>query len=183
MASGFSTTRHPLDLLADYEQRARDSAVSIPKIEEVRQVWFGIGFQISGQRLTVPAQEVHELMNYPRTHRVPGVRGWIRGLANVRGRILTIVDLGSFLMGELTAVRPRSRLLALKDDNLQAGFLVDEVVGLKHFFEDDYTDATDGFADWLAPFLSGQFRERDNNWGVLNLDAVRNSPDFLQAEA
>lgn len=153
----------------------------MPKLEEIREVWFGIGFLVAGERLTLPVQEVQELLNLPKLYRVPGTKHWVKGLANVRGRIMTVIDLAAFLMGQKTAMKPRSRILAIQDEAMQAGLLVDEVQGLKHFYQDDYQADTGGFADWIAPFLHGSYGQGGQHWGVVNKDAILNSPDFLHA--
>jgi twitching motility protein PilI len=173
----------PLAILEDYERRARQSALGIPKIEQVREMWLGIGFRMGDTRLVMPAGEVSELLNYPRVQKVPGTREWVMGLANVRGRILTLIDLAGFLTGVPTALHPRSRAMIVKDEAMQVGFLVEEVSGLKHFFGQDYEPATDGFGDWIRPFLKGRFVDHDLAWGVVNLPSVVNSPEFMQVGA
>ena len=42
------------------------------------------------------------------------------------GRLLTVVDIGGFLTGRMTEVGRGSRVLALRDESVPAGFLVED---------------------------------------------------------
>ncbi len=171
--------RDPITILQDLEARARRDAVGLPRVEEVREQWQGIGFSVGGQFLTVPMDEVRELLNYPRLSRVPGAKQWVKGVANVRGRLLTIIDLENFLLGTTTRVQPRSRILALREETAPTGFLVEKLTGMRHFFLENYVTDLTGTADWLSGYLKGVFREEGVNWGVLDIQALTKSPEFV----
>ncbi len=170
--------KDPIAILRDLEAKARRDAPGLPLVEDVREDWMGIGFSIGGEFLAVPVDDIRELLNYPRLSRVPGVKPWIKGIANVRGRLLTIIDLENFLAGTITRIQPRSRILALRDEVMPIGFLVEKVMGMRHFFKDDYVGDVSGTADWLSGYLKGVFREKDMDWGVLDITAVLNHPEF-----
>ncbi len=169
----------PITILRNLDERARREAVGLPRVEEVREYWQGIGFTVGGAFLTIPVKEVRELLNYPRLSRIPGAKPWVKGIANVRGRLLTIVDLENFLLGTATRVQPRSRILALRDETLRVGFLVEKLMGMRQFFLEDYATDLTGTADWLSGCLKGVFREKDVSWGVLDVQALTQSPEFV----
>ena len=53
--------------------------------------------------------EINELLvTQPLTH-VPGTREWLLGIANVRGNLVPVVDLGRFLFDQRTQATDRSR--------------------------------------------------------------------------
>ena len=65
--------------------------------------WVGVAFRLAGEVFLVAREETREVLAYPAAvTRVPGARSWIRGLANVRGQLLPIVDLRAFLGSGVT---------------------------------------------------------------------------------
>jgi twitching motility protein PilI len=166
----------PFGILQAADRLARRVAPGLPLAQEVRQRWVGIGFRLAGQALVMPVDEVRELLRYPRLSRVPGTHVWVRGVANVRGRLLTVIDLQGCLGGELETVTRRSRVLALRDEAASVGLLVEEAPGLKHFFLEDRTRDVRGFPSWLSEYLRGAFMQGATPWGVLDGQALLDSP-------
>ena len=74
--------------------------------------------------------------------RVPGAKAWIRGIANVRGQLLPVVDLRAFLGGGTTNTDRSTRVLVAHHREVPAGLLVDEVLGFRRFNEGEFSGAT-----------------------------------------
>ncbi|WP_312935685.1 chemotaxis protein CheW [Pseudomonas sp.] len=121
------------ELLLDIDRRCRLLVADQPFDDSPLQDWSGIGFRIGGQWFVAPMGEVAEVLREPRSSRVPGVRPWVVGVANLRGRLLPVMDLSTFLgLGPVAAGKQR-RVMVLDHDDLFVGLLVDEVLGLQHF--------------------------------------------------
>ena len=170
----------PLTLLQDIESRAHRAAVGLPHREEVRAVWSGIGFRLGPVRLVAPLEEVKEVLTYPAMSRVPGTKPWVKGIANVRGNLLPVMDLKGFLGAEASEVGPRSRILVVNHDGVFAGLLVDDVFGLRHFLVDEGSPSTASQLEAMRPFVKGGFDDEDRHWGVFSLHALAENPLFLQ---
>ena len=69
------------------------------------------------------------------TTRVPGAKAWIKGLANVRGQLLPIIDLRQFLGSGVTPVTRNTRIVVVNHREIPAGLIVDEVLGFRRFAE------------------------------------------------
>src|SRR5690606_12062262 len=111
--------------LADYFIRCRDNAANLPEEQEVTPYWSGVGFSLNGHRLVAPLTEVGEILSPPACARVPGAQDWVRGVANVRGRLMTVTDLNRFLERASEVAEGRRRLLVLDRDELYTGVMVD----------------------------------------------------------
>jgi chemotaxis signal transduction protein len=68
--------------------------------------------------------------------RVPGAKLWIKGIANVRGQLLPIIDLRQFLGSGTTPVNRNTRILVVNHREIPAGLIVDEVLGFRRFAAD-----------------------------------------------
>jgi twitching motility protein PilI len=84
-----------------------------------------VGFRLGSERFVVPRDEVREvLMVPPAITRVPGAKSWVRGLANVRGHLLPLVDLREFL-GSGVGGTERSTRPWWRNSQLPVGLVVD----------------------------------------------------------
>jgi twitching motility protein PilI len=144
--------------------------------------WVGIGFRLGEERFVAAREEVREVMALPSsTTRIPGVKAWVTGLANVRGQLLTVVDLKAFLGGAATRPGRETRVLVLNHRELGAGLLVDEVLGFRRFEETSRGDAPAEVPLRCERFLTGTFRQQEQAWPVFGLMRLAESPAFLHA--
>ena len=86
----------PFSLLTDIAERNRAMAAGLPEQQEAVELWNGIGFILAGERYVAPMGEVTEILHVPRFTHIPGVQPFMMGAANVRGRLLPLVDLANF---------------------------------------------------------------------------------------
>ena len=73
-----------------------------------------------------------------------------------------------------------TRVLVVDCNGVHSGIVVDEVLGLKHFLEEELTREAPGVDDGLKPYLQHGFRRGGQVWGVFNLMLLVDSPAFLQ---
>lgn len=147
-----------LDILSDIRAAAFSNAAPLPLRESVQPEWQGLGYQVGGLRLVSPMGEISEILKLPRLAVLPGVKSWVLGVANVRGRLIPVVDLHEYLSMTSTLPMAQWRVLVVEDDDLVAGFLVEQSLGIQHFLEESFEETTvDGNAP-LQPYLRGAFR-------------------------
>jgi twitching motility protein PilI len=171
----------PFKVLQELEQRCRQNAAGLPQQEEVKSIWSGIGFRLGEAHFVAPLSEVVELLNYPTLTKVPGAKSWVRGIANVRGNLLPIMDLRDYLGWRPVEINKSSRVLVFEHDSVFAGLLVDEALGLKHFLEEEWRPEWDVQDEDLQPYLRGGFLEDDIAWTVFSLHALTGAQSFMRA--
>ncbi len=169
--------------LLEYEQRALSFQPGKGKDEYKLGEWVGVIFRIGETRLTCNIDRVHEFLPPPPVTRVPGTKPWILGLSNVRGDLVTIVDLSLFLGGKRSILTARSRLLASSLRGRPVGLLVDEVFGQQDFVADEATGAQLARGSPLSAYISKQFHMGKDVWQELDLDALFGTPEFLHGAA
>jgi twitching motility protein PilI len=171
----------PVALLRDIEERCRICAGGLPHKQETGAEWSGIAFRVGSHRLVSPLGEVIEILDFPALTAVPMTRPWVRGIANIRGGLLPVIDLGGYLNGRRTKVTDKTRVLVVDCDDTLTGLVVDEVPGMKHFMNEEYDDGQDVAEEFLRPYLRGGFQKGEQFWGLFSLHALAESPQFLQA--
>jgi twitching motility protein PilI len=120
-----------------------------------------IAFSLLGHDYLIPLNEVSEILELPESTKLPRVKSWVTGLANVRGRLLPIVDLAAFLGGSLSsAVRDR-RVLVLDINNVYVGVAVDAVQGIKSLPVDQHQTVSSQCP--MAAFTDGIYVEEQQS--------------------
>jgi twitching motility protein PilI len=174
-------TLDPVAILQEIEDRCRGCAVGVPRKAGNSAEWSGITFRIGDNYLVSQLGEVVEILEYPELSSVPLSRHWVRGIANVRGNLLPVVDMSSFLNGTAATITPRTRVLVMDHNGLYTGLVVDEVLGLKHFTDEEYTGDLPDMDEALEPYTQNGFSRDDRVWSVFSLHAMAETPQFLQA--
>jgi twitching motility protein PilI len=165
------------ELLLQIDQRCRLLAADLPSQPTRQDSWSGIGFRLGDHWYVAPMGEVSEVLHEPRFTQVPGVKSWVKGVANLRGRLLPIMDLGGFFDHESSAARRQRRVLVVEHQEVFAGLMVDEVFGLQHFARDSL-EPMDALRGTIAPFIKGRF-QREQDWQVFSPFALAQSQGFM----
>ncbi|MCV6605293.1 MAG: chemotaxis protein CheW, partial [Porticoccaceae bacterium] len=80
----------------------RQSDRRLPSEDQVVPTVSVVCFALQGQQFAVPFSDIVELLEVPACTRLPRVQNWVRGVANVRGRLLPIIDLAEFVGARLS---------------------------------------------------------------------------------
>jgi twitching motility protein PilI len=169
----------PFGLLAELERRLR--AVRMDVAAGEAQTWTGLGFRVGSHWLVAPREDVREVIPPPPTTRVPNAQAWMRGVANVRGELLAIVDLPA-LLGITDSPQQRlQRVLVLNSRRVPAGLLVDEVAGYRQFSPADQRPALATQAQPFTPYLLGAFAREGQPWLAFSLHRLAQAEAFRSA--
>jgi twitching motility protein PilI len=175
-----TNTVNPVAALKEIEDLCRGCETGMSRKAEISNEWSGIAFQLGKDQLLAPMDDVVEILDYPEISVVPLTQSWVRGIANVRGNLLPIIDLNGYLGNEMPRVTNKTRVLVVDCNGVHSGIVVDEVLGLKHFLEEELTREAPAVEDGLKPYLQHGFRRGGQVWGVFNLMLLVDSPAFLQ---
>jgi twitching motility protein PilI len=169
----------PFDLLVEIAQKSRDNANELPQKTEAVTFWRGIGFMLAGQRFLAPMGQVGEILQTPRVTKVPGVRNWMLGIANIRGRLVPILDLAGFLDVPSKANWRTRRVLVVGEGQQQHGLLVDDVLGMQQFPSHEVINLMYVESNY-APYVRGGFERDGSNWPIFSFTDLVKADEFLQ---
>ncbi|MCK4674296.1 MAG: purine-binding chemotaxis protein CheW [Gammaproteobacteria bacterium] len=174
-------TSDPFNLLLDLEKRTLKGSSGLPALDLVEEEWVGVGFRIGDSRLIAPMSEVKEILDLPEYTMVPGVKSWIVGVANVRGSLLPILDMKTYLLGEDIKQRQKGRVIVIDYKGFSTGLIVEEVYGLRHFRDSDVTSDIPAMHDGLTPYVEKAFKQDEEHWPVFDFDEMAQDERFAQA--
>jgi twitching motility protein PilI len=170
----------PFELLAALERRGR-AATATPDQAPSRE-WVGVALRMAGELYLVAREETREVLSVPsQITRVPGAKPWIRGLSNVHGVLLPIIDLRQYLGSGQTPHTRNTRVLVVNHREVPAGLLVDEVLGFRRFADSEFSGAAPPTIVRCETYLAGAFRRGLEQWPVLSLRLLVENPGFLDA--
>jgi purine-binding chemotaxis protein CheW len=101
-------------------QALDDTAATAPRIELLT-------LSLANERFALETRFVREVAALPSVTPVPGTPSYVRGVANLRGEILAIIDLGRFFGLETQDRTNKTRIVVLGDDRTELAILADEV--------------------------------------------------------
>ena len=77
---------------------------------------------MGGETFLVAREETREVLGYPAAvTRIPGAKSWVKGLANIRGQLMPMLDLRQFLGSGSTAPGRNSRIIVVNHREIPAG--------------------------------------------------------------
>ena len=172
----------PFELLLELERRARAAIAAREGAPESSDEWVGIGFRLGAERFVTSRGDVREVLPIPdQVTRVPGAKPWLRGIANLRGQLLTVVDLKSFLGAGAPAADRQARVLVVASREVPTGLIVDEVIGFRRFSSSDYREEVTPGVIRCEHYVEGSYRRGGELWPRFSLLKLLEDPLFLTA--
>lgn len=130
----------PFALLLELARAFARSATPLPARTGYAPVATMIAFRLAGCDALVDLECLSEILPVRGLTRLPRVQPWMRGIANVRGKLLPVVDGAEFLGQGSTASSKHQRILVMASEDFSAGLIVERVDGLRHFTHDSFRD-------------------------------------------
>lgn len=107
-------------------QRARQYAKPKQTEETTSDIFHLLSFELGAERYCVDVSYVHGVRKTGRITRVPGAPIFYRGIVNVRGQIVSAMDIRFFFGIEAIGPEP-DELLLVRVNNLQIGLLAHHI--------------------------------------------------------
>lgn len=92
-----------------------------------------LGVMIGQERFLLDLTQVGEIVPVPSITVVPLTQPWYLGLANIRGNLISVIDLARYQLNADTAIGSDSRIITFANGlGFNCGLLVSRVYGLRH---------------------------------------------------
>lgn len=168
-------------LLQALEQRSEQEAKGLPTWQDRVNTWEGFVFLLSGMQLLASMSEILEIIHHvPPITRVPGAKPWVRGVANVRGNLLPVMDLQQLCGANPLSINRRTRILVVNQAGVATGLLVAAVTGRKQFPANKLVPMA-SVELGLQTFVENGFVVDGQEWPVFSVPALLAYPDYQSA--
>lgn len=174
---------HPFDVLLQLDQRCHARTPVKDTGAQLSEIRGRLALRLAGWNLLFSMDDVAEIIPVPRTiTRVPGVKRWLLGIANLRGKVISVSDLRDFLVDRPTPRLPSSQILVLRSADWDYGLLVDEIIGMRHFGPQHRLPSLEVLEPKLRPYVIEGFLNENMHWLAFNTAKLFTDQRFLNAE-
>jgi purine-binding chemotaxis protein CheW len=84
-----------------------------------------VGFQVGRETYGVPITSLHEIVRVPEVTAVPDAPDYMEGVINLRGKIVSVIDLRKRFGVKAAAASRRNRILVVEINGRLCGLIVD----------------------------------------------------------
>jgi twitching motility protein PilI len=161
------------------------SRLQAARTEGVQASWLAV--EAAGSRYLFPLAQAGEIFPFSSAQAVPYTQAWFLGVANLRGGLYGVVDLGSFVGGRgpsmrSDATRAESRLVALNSAlEVNCALLIDRLSGLRNL--DAFSSSSESPEGSPGYFGSGYTDANGIYWQEINLQTLSQQTQFLSISA
>lgn len=110
-------------IMAERAQMLARLPVEAPDSDEILEIMV---IQLAKERFAIETRFIHEVYRVSDITPVPGGPNFLVGVTNMRGEVLSVLDLRTFF-GIPAVARQRPQIIVLSTDRPEFGMLVDEV--------------------------------------------------------
>ncbi|OGR89337.1 MAG: hypothetical protein A3J74_11115 [Elusimicrobia bacterium RIFCSPHIGHO2_02_FULL_57_9] len=130
-------------------------------------------FNLAKEEFGVPAAQVQEIVRYPEVTHVPGMPQFVKGVVNLRGKIVPILDLKERfeIAGEPPALGSRRIIVSLMGKD-SVGLIVDAVLEVVRLEPQSISPVPAGLPQIDSEYLGGVGKFRDRLIVLLNLEKL-----------
>ncbi len=146
-----------------------------------------LAFHVAGEECAVGILRVREIIEYEVVTRVPGTPPWVRGVMNLRGSVVPVLDLSVKLGLAESPVTKRTCIVVsevdLDGERVVMGVMADSVSEVLELSAADVEPPPAFGTAVRVDYLLGLGRLRDRFVLLLDVDRVLSSAELLRATA
>ncbi len=142
------------------KERAKKLAASV-KTEEVKEENLEVvEFLLSQERYGFESQYIREAYPLENFNPIPCTPAFVLGVINVRGQILSIIDMGRFFDLPQKGITENNRVIILRSDDMEFGILADEISGVRMIPVSEIQQSLPTLTGIRAEYLKGVTNDR-----------------------
>jgi purine-binding chemotaxis protein CheW len=162
--------------LLDYAEQLERQAPAVEAQAPIPELHL-VTFALDREEFGIPIGHVREVIRVSDITRVPQARPHVRGVTNLRGRILAVVELRTRMGLTAAEITPRSRVVVVGIRERMLGILVD---GVSQVVKVPTTTVTPAPEEIMSPgtdYITGVARWNSRLIILLDLEKVLQLPD------
>ncbi|MFD2705146.1 chemotaxis protein CheW [Salibacterium lacus] len=139
-----------------------------------------IVFQLKDEEYAIEVDDVQSIEKMQAVTRIPGVEPYIIGVMNLRGVITPVMDLRKRFELESRPYDEATRILVLKRDNNDIGFIVDGANDVMDIAASNIEPTPEVVGGVAEEYLRGVIKLEDRLFTLLHIDKILNKQDDKQ---
>ncbi len=142
----------------------------------------GLAFQLGEHKYIIPIAEVSEVLSVDQYTQIPRAPSWLVGISNVRGNLITVLDLHDFIFSKpITTKYTSKRMLLVKQETHYYGLIIDSVIGMKSYSSESASDEVPvGFDVERIEHISAFHHSGEEWFAALSIQSLLTDERFTQ---
>jgi|GEM_PF-2614284 len=140
----------------------------------------GLAFQLGSQNYIIPIADVSEVLAIKDLTKIPRSPSWLVGISNVRGNLITLLDLHEMMFSTAAKQSLESRrMLLVKQASHHYGLVIDSIIGMKSYNEEQGTDEVpNGFDHKHIEHISSFYTSGEEWFAALSIKSLLQDERF-----
>lgn len=139
-----------------------------------------VGFKNGEEFFGVPIGKVKEIVRVPEITPVPDTPAFLKGVINLRGRIVAVVDMSTRLGAKSSPRKKTNRVLILEIDSSLVGLLVDSASEIIKVPEDSIEPPPEVITAIGAEYVTGVGKLREKLIVLLDINRLLSAEEMLK---
>ena len=140
-----------------------------------------VGFQVGRETYGVPITSLHEIVRVPEITAVPDAPDYLEGVINLRGKIVSVMDLRKRFGIKQAALKRGNRILVVEHSGKLAGLIVDSASEVVKISSEDVEAPPAAFQEGGLNCVTGLGKFRGRLIVLLDMNKLLAPTSLLQA--
>ncbi|MEO9483694.1 MAG: chemotaxis protein CheW [Ekhidna sp.] len=135
-----------------------------------------VSFQLDEELFAIPVMRVIEILEVPKITKIPKSPAFLRGVINLRGSVLPVIDSRIKFGMETTEFTVDTSILVvtvkLNDEEIKVGTIVDSVLEVFELDQEQIQPSPTLGSKYQSDFIDGMIKEKEQFMMLVNIDKV-----------
>lgn len=122
---------------------------------EAEECFEALAFLLAHETYAIETRFIREVCPLTELTPLPCTPGYISGIINIRGQILTVIDMKKFFDLPEKGITNLNKLIVVREENLELGILADEIIGIRNIPEKELSPPLPTMTGSHAGYLKG----------------------------
>lgn len=141
-----------------------------------------VTFHLDGETYGVNVMQVQEVLRYTEIASVPGAPGYVLGIINLRGNVVTVIDTRHRFGLTPGEINDNTRIVIIETDKHVIGILVDSVAEVVYLRASEIETAPNVGNEESARFIQGVCHKNDELLILIDLNKLLTHEEWTELE-
>ncbi|TGG95953.1 chemotaxis protein CheW [Natronospirillum operosum] len=139
-----------------------------------------VTFRLADESYGINVMQVQEVLRYTDIAPVPGAPGYVLGIINLRGNVVTVIDTRDRFGLPSEEVTDNTRIVIIESDGQVIGIMVDAVAEVVYLKQSEIETAPNVGNDDTSRFIQGVCHKNDQLLILVDLDKLLSDDEWQE---
>ena len=139
-----------------------------------------VTFRLDNETYSINVMQVQEVLRHTEIAPVPGAPGYVLGIVNLRGNVVTVIDTRQRFGLMPAEVTDQTRIVIIEAERQVIGILVDSVAEVVYLRQSEIETAPHVGTDESAKFIQGVCNKNDELLILVDLDKLMSDDEWSE---